>query len=277
MNLSKVLVIALIAVVGIAAATSATALGLLLSDMSGGGGQAVSNGVILTDYRDYAVSGAQGYVLRNAVITSATATVYVVPSRIIVSLTLETPVPYKNASKAYEDVATRANELVSRLKSIEGVIYIQTLSVRLSPQYEWTKEGRIFKGYVASYALITEVELSAAGKVIAEAVKVSTDSIKGISFTVPKEELEKAREEALRAAVRKVQSKAQAIAEELNITLGKVIYLTTGYSTPEYTLRYVKELSYSVEAGGLPEVPIEVGKGFPVTATVNAAFEIVEG
>ena len=277
MNLSKVLVIALIAVVGIAAATSATALGLLLSDMSGGGGQAVSNGVILTDYRDYAVSGAQGYVLRNAVITSATATVYVVPSRIIVSLTLETPVPYKNASKAYEDVATRANELVSRLKSIEGVIYIQTLSVRLSPQYEWTKEGRVFKGYVASYALITEVELSAAGKVIAEAVKVSTDSIKGISFTVPKEELEKAREEALRAAVRKVQSKAQAIAEELNITLGKVIYLTTGYSTPEYTLRYVKELSYSVEAGGLPEVPIEVGKGFPVTATVNAAFEIVEG
>ena len=277
MNLSKVLVIALIAVVGIAAATSATALGLLLSDMSGGGGQAVSNGVILTDYRGYAVSGAQGYVLRNAVITSATATVYVVPSRIIVSLTLETPVPYKNATKAYEDVATRANELVSKLKSIEGVIYIQTLSVRLSPQYEWTKEGRIFKGYVASYALITEVELSAAGKVIAEAVKVSTDSIKGISFTVPKEELEKAREEALRAAVRKVQSKAQAIAEELNITLGKVIYLTTGYSTPEYTLRYVKELSYSVEAGGLPEVPIEVGKGFPVIATVNAAFEIVEG
>ncbi|MCD6083990.1 MAG: SIMPL domain-containing protein [Desulfurococcales archaeon] len=277
MNLSKVLVIALIAVVGIAAATSATALGLLLSDMSGGGGQAVSNGVILTDYRDYAVSGAQGYVLRNAVITSATATVYVVPSRIIVSLTLETPVPYKNASKAYEDVATRANELVSRLKSIEGVIYIQTLSVRLSPQYEWTKEGRVFKGYVASYALITEVELSAAGKVIAEAVKVSTDSIKGISFTVPKEELEKAREEALRAAVRKVHGKAQAVAEELNITLGKVIYLTTGYSTPEYTLRYVKELSYSVEAGGLPEVPIEVGKGFPVTATVNAAFEIVEG
>ena len=277
MNLSKVLVIALIAVVGIAAATSATALGLLLSDMSGGGGQAVSNGVILTDYRGYAVSGAQGYVLRNAVITSATATVYVVPSRIIVSLTLETPVPYKNATKAYEDVATRANELVSRLKSIEGVIYIQTLSVRLSPQYEWTKEGRVFKGYVASYALITEVELSAAGKVIAEAVKVSTDSIKGISFTVPKEELEKAREEALRAAVRKVHGKAQAIAEELNITLGKVIYLTTGYSTPEYTLRYVKELSYSVEAGGLPEVPIEVGKGFPVTATVNAAFEIVEG
>jgi len=277
MNLSKVLIIALIAVVGIAAATSATALGLLLSDMSGGGGQAVSNGVILTDYRGYAVSGAQGYVLRNAVITSATATVYVVPSRIIVSLTLETPVPYKNATKAYEDVATRANELVSRLKSIEGVIYIQTLSVRLSPQYEWTKEGRVFKGYVASYALITEVELSAAGKVIAEAVKVSTDSIKGISFTVPKEELEKAREEALRAAVRKVHGKAQAIAEELNITLGKVIYLTTGYSTPEYTLRYVKELSYSVEAGGLPEVPIEVGKGFPVTATVNAAFEIVEG
>jgi len=277
-SLSKVLIAVAITAAVIAAAASTTVLGVLLAGTlsKGNEGAAVGNVLVPSTHSTYAASGTQGYVLKNAITTSATATVYVVPSRVIISLSIETPRPYMNATQAYEDVAIRANELVSKLKSLNGVIYIQTLSVRLNPQYEWSKDGKVFKGYVASYSLITEVEVSAVSKVIAEAVKVSTDTIKGISFTVPEEELEKAKEQALRNAVNKVYEKARVMAEELNLTLGKLIYLTTEYSTSDYILRYVKEVTYAAETGGMPEIPIEVGKGFPVVAVVHAAFEIVQ-
>ncbi len=278
MNLSKVLVATLVAVAVIAAATSATALGILLASTGETGNSDVASGntvLVAPGYRASSALGTHAYVPMNAVTTSATATVYVVPSKVVIYLSIETTEPYMNATQAYEDVVSRANELVSKLKSIEGVVYVQTISMRLNPQYEWSREERVFKGYVATYSLAVEAETAVAGKVIAEAVKESVDSIRGITFTIPDDELEKAKEKALKEAVRKAYRKAEAIASELNATLGNVIYVTTEYSSPDYLVRYMKEAAYAVTAGQPPELPIEVGRGFPVMVTVQAAFEII--
>jgi len=277
MNLSKVLVAALVVVAVIAAVASATALGILLTS-TGVAGNGVPGGNAVLTVRGYGTSsalGTQACVLTNAVTTSATATVYVVPSKVVIYLSIETTKPYMNATQAYEDVVNRADGLVSKLKSIEGVVYVQTLSMRLNPQYEWTKGEKVFKGYVATYTLAVEAETAVAGKVIAEAVKASIDSIRGITFAIPDDELEKAKEEALKVAVRKAYEKAKAIVSELNATLGNVIYVTTEYSSLDYIVRYMKEAAYTAAAGQPPELPIEVGKGFPVMVTVQAAFEII--
>ena len=278
MNLSKVLVATLVAVAVIAAATSATALGILLASTGETGNSGVVSGntvLVVPSYRASSALGIHAYVPMNAVTTSATATVYVVPSKVVIYLSIETTEPYMNATQAYEDVVSRANELVGKLKSIEGVVYVQTISMRLNPQYEWSREERVFKGYVATYSLAVEAEAAVAGKVIAEAVKESVDSIRGITFAIPDDELEKAKEKALKEAVKKAYRKAEAIASELNATLGNVIYVTTEYSTPDYIVRYMKEVAYATTAGQPPELPIEVGRGFPVMVTVQAAFEII--
>ena len=280
MNLSKVLVAALVALAIVATAATATVMGLLLSGSSeqwiySGG---ISSGVSpqMKPYGLALPSGAQAYIPENSIVTSATGTVYLTPSEVMIYLSIETPEPYKNATQAYGDVVSRASNLINKLKALSGVKYVQTISMRLTPQYEWSGGSRVFKGYVASYVLAVKADTEAAGKVIAEAVKAGTDVVRGVTFTVPEDELVKAKEEALKLAISRAYEKARKVAEELNVSIGKIVYVMTEYSTPEYVRTYAK-LEYTVLAGQLPEVPIEVGRGYPMTATVTAAFEIIQG
>ena len=227
------------------------------------------------DYEKYSGLGGIFNQKANTIIVTATATTYVTPSRIKIYVTIENVEPFKNAADAYTNVALRASKLIDKVKAIEGVIYIQTAGLTLSPSYEYRSGQRIFKGYIATYSLLIESSVESAGKVIAEVVNAEADAIKWIALTAPDNIIEDAKKKALRKAVSNTYEKAKLIADELNISLGKVLHVSIGYTIP-LVKTYTQMFEYRIVtlAEGVPEAPIEVGKGLAVTATVTAVFEI---
>ena len=268
---SRVLIAVALAVAVVAAAASLTSVVLVLRSASGGG--AVNPPAYLW-YGDVARSSyshvAPGmWGANNTIAVTGTATTYVIPSRVKIYVAVETVVPVKDAVKAYSNVTSRASKLIDSVKAVEGVLYVQTTGISLNPSYDYTEGRRVFRGYVATYSLVIEASVESAGKVIAEAVKAEADAIKGITLTASDEELEAAKEEVLRKAVENAYAKAEIAAKALNTSVGRALHVSIGYSTPRMEVARVG--SYVAK---VPEAPIEVGKGFAVTATVNIVFEI---
>jgi len=225
---------------------------------------------------DYEKSSGLGYFLdqkANTIVVTATATKYVMPSRIRIYVTIENVEPLKNVADAYTNVTLRASKLIGTVKAMEGVVYVQTTGLTLSPSYEYRSGQRIFKGYIATYSLLIESSMESAGKVIAEVVNVGADAIKWIALTAPDDVIENAKKEALREAINNAYEKAKLMADELNISLGKVLHVSIGYTTP-IVRTYTQMFEYRIIAEGVPETPIEVGKGLAVTVTVTTVFEI---
>jgi len=272
---SKYLLAILLVVVVIVAASSVAMAAMSMNVISKLSSYISAAQTYIPSYNHEKYSGL-GYILdqkANTIIVTATATTYVMPSRVRIYVTIENVEPFKNAADAYTNVTLRASKLIDRVKAMEGVIYVQTTGLTLSPSYEYRSGQRIFKGYIAAYSLLIESNVESAGKVIAEVVNAEADAIKWIALTAPDNVIENAKKEALREAINNAYEKAKLIANELNISLGKVLHVSIGYTIP--TVRtYTQMLEYKVVAEGLPETPIEVGKGLAITTTVTAAFEI---
>ena len=266
---------AILLVVVIIAAASSVAMATVSMNVISKLSSYISAQTYIPSYGYEKYSGL-GYILdqkANTIIVTATATTYVMPSRVRIYVTIENVEPFKNAADAYTNVTLRASKLIDRVKAMEGVIYVQTTGLTLSPSYEYRSGQRIFKGYVAAYSLLIESNVESAGKVIAEVVNAEADAIKWIALTAPDNVIENAKKEALRKAINNAYEKAKLIADELNISLGKVLHVSIGYTIP-IVRTYTQMLEYKMVAEGLPETPIEVGKGLAITATVTTVFEI---
>ncbi len=204
---------------------------------------------------------------------TGTYTIYVQAKEVQITLTITNPRPAGTANVAYGEVINRANKLVTALKGIAGVTEVRTTSLSLTPQYTWSNGVKEFQGYVASYSLSIRTNLTAAGEVISKAMIIGGDYVRlsSVYLTASPNEIVSARVKALKGAAEDAYMKALSIAKALNTTLGKPLYITTGYYVPR-----LNEGVYlgTAEKGGAEEPLIEAGGGIPVTATVTATFQI---
>ncbi|MBI4444448.1 MAG: SIMPL domain-containing protein [Acidobacteria bacterium] len=104
---------------------------------------------------------------------------------------------------------------------------IQTSNFMLFPVYDSRPGEPQIVGYRGSNIITVKVQrLARIGPVVDIALEAGANQFEGIQFDV-QNDLE-ARRQALKIAVTEAKAKAQAIAEGLNVTLGKVIEVTEG-------------------------------------------------
>lgn len=103
--------------------------------------------------------------------------------------------------------------------------YITTQDFNVYEDYDWTNEGRVFRGYKAMHTL--KVELSSENiNLIGRVVDISIDNgalLGYINFEVSNEKQNEYQAQAMLIATKNARMKAEAIAEGLGMKLGNVV------------------------------------------------------
>ncbi|MCX6739715.1 MAG: SIMPL domain-containing protein [Candidatus Parcubacteria bacterium] len=115
------------------------------------------------------------------------------------------------------------NALITQLKAL-GIAEqdIQTASYNIYPQYDYSNNTQIIKGYTVSQSVSVKVRQTAkVSNVLKIAGDLKLNQVGGLSFEVDQPEFyqQQAREKALQNA----KDKAQALADVMGVKLGKVI------------------------------------------------------
>jgi len=169
--------------------------------------------------------------------------------------------------EAREEAAAAMQKVIDSLKD-NGVVEkdIQTQHFSIQPRYDYIDNQQVLRGYLVTNTVSTKVRnIETVGKVIDDAVDAGRDLIRvqSIVFTIdnPKELQNQARVEAMKDAY----AKAEALAEQGDVELGKPISISEsmGYPIPS---SFDKERLTST-------TPIEPGQ-LEITVTVTVIYDI---
>jgi uncharacterized protein YggE len=168
----------------------------------------------------------------------------------------------RTAREALTANSTEVRKVIDALKEA-GIAAsdIQTQAVSIHPRY--SNDGQQILGYVVSNTVRAKVRnLGRAGLIIDAAVEAGANHVHGPAFwRADQGELYR---NALKAAIADARSKAQTIATETGVSLGKATRVVEGGGAPPQT---------TAPETGRANVPIEPGTQ-EVTATVSVTYGI---
>ena len=149
---------------------------------------------------------------------------------------------------------------------------IQTQHFSIHQQYDYSKGRREFRGYNVTNTVSAKIrDLDTVGNVIDDAAEAGGDlvEINSIQFTI--DDPTKLKMQARVAAMENAQAKAQTLATEGGVTLGKPISISeSGDYYPPVPVNL--EFAFAADAAAV-ETPIQSGQ-LQITVTVNVVYEI---
>ncbi len=230
-------------------------------------------------YRKYTLAGS-GTSATNTINVSGNGEVLAVPDIATFSYTVS---ELAKTVPAAQKVATeKANKAVEFLKK-SGVAEkdIQTTSYNISPQYDYvaspcTQYGcpggkSVFKGYEVSQSVTVKVrKIEDAGTVLAGIGELNVTNLSGLQFTVDKQDELVA--EARKKAIDEAKKKAQILADDLDVSIVRVISFNEGgdYPRPMYAKAMMADSAMSM-GGGAPEISVGENK---ISSSVSITYEI---
>jgi uncharacterized protein YggE len=182
-----------------------------------------------------------------------------------------------NSLEANDAIRENADLMSAVIEAIKtaGVIEedITTTSYSVYPEYDWTDEGRVFKGYkVTNLVQVTVKNLDIVGEVIDEAADAGANQINGISFGLSDSKREELKTNAYVAALTDAQDKAQVIADTLGLTITGVQSVTEYSYSPARTYGFYEEaVAFEDTASSRAPTPIVSGE-LSVTVSVYIEF-----
>jgi len=174
-----------------------------------------------------------------------------------------------------QDVVNQSNERMNKI--IEAVKNlgvedkdIQTTLYSLSPVYDYTETGRVFKGYSLSQQVSVKIRnFNIINEVLDKAVSSGANKIGDIQFTV--DDMEKFKSEARAKAIEKAKEKALVLSKQAGLKIEKLInvYEGGGFAPqPFYNQGFGGAIS---EKSVAPQ--IETGE-LEVNATVTLTYRV---
>jgi hypothetical protein len=184
----------------------------------------------------------------------------------------------KTAAEATEENSKKMNEIIEVLKNLEIESKdIKTSSYSLNPVYNWTeKDGQHLIGYEVYQAVSLKIRnLEIIGDVIAKTTEKGANQVGEINFTIDDEyEL---KNEARELAIIKAKEKAELIASQAGMKLGKIKGIHESSQSPIGIYDYSnvrKEMAYDEDLGGGIESPsIEAGQN-EIKVEITLVYEI---
>ncbi|MBB4658838.1 SIMPL domain-containing protein [Parvularcula dongshanensis] len=182
------------------------------------------------------------------------------------------------AATAAEALAANAQKMTAvrdRLRTLNiEPRDMQTSGLSLSPYYEQNDNGRFDRAVIAGYEAANGLTIrlrgtEGAGDVIDAAVQAGANGLDSLSFGF--QNADSLQDDARRDAVRDARAKAELLAEEAGVSLGRVLTLTEagggGGPQPYYDGRMMR-----MQAEAAP-TPVEAGEQ-AVTASVQITYEL---
>jgi len=179
------------------------------------------------------------------------------------------------AQAAQDQVSAVAQQILNEIRKL-GVMpqQIQTARLVLSPVYAPrgpdSRDAPRIVAYNASNTVAVRLEdLSLVGPVIDSGLRAGANQLEGVQFGL-RNELP-SRQQALKLAVNEARTKAEAMADALNINLGEVLEVSEGGSiTPRFDMVQSGRL---FEAAAVAPTPVSPGQ-IQVDASVTIRYRI---
>lgn len=158
----------------------------------------------------------------NQITVSGEGKVYAKPDVAIVNLgTKTTGLTVAAVTKSNTDTMNAVIDAIKALKIDEKDI--QTTNYSLLPNYNYTEyAGRIFEGYVLTQNVQVKIrDFTIIGDVLSQATAKGANLVGDLQFTI--DDQEQVKEQARAKAIVQAKAKAENLAKESGITLGKLI------------------------------------------------------
>lgn len=206
--------------------------------------------------------------LRHQLHVIGTATVKATPDIAQADLGVQT---YSTSlEEAMAENNSRAEGVIAALKA-GGVADrdLQTSALSVQPQRDFSKEGvvgQIVGYWVYNTVSVTLRDLPRVGQVLQAAIEAGANTVNTLIFTL--DDPDSLRQEARIKAMEDAQRRAQALAEQAGVELGKPIRIDeSGYNVPIFTRGEFDA------AAGTASVPVAPGE-LELTAQVDVIYEI---
>lgn len=137
------------------------------------------------------------------------------------------------AAQATKENSDKMNEIISAIKALGiNADDIKTTNYNLNPVYNWTeKNGQVLAGYEVSQNVDIKIrDLEKIGDVIANTTTKGANQVGNINFTIDDEYALK--NQARELAITKAKEKAQLIAQQTGMELGKIKGVFENSSSP---------------------------------------------
>jgi len=209
---------------------------------------------------------------KNSIVVSETGEIYAKPDLAVISFSVIKEA--KTVSDAMSSNTEVMNNVIEAMKD-QGIEDkdLKTTNFSIYPRYEYT-EGTFGKRVLVGYEVFQQLQvkirqMDKIGTIIEQASSAGVNSIGQLQFTIDDEE--ELKKQARAQAVEKAKSKAQEMALQLDVKLGKVISFSESFFMPYYDTRMFMEKAEGIGAGTAPD--IETGEN-KITASVTVTYEI---
>ena len=192
----------------------------------------------------------------------------------IATLYLGVSVEKETVEAAREEAARAMTALIDTLKANDiAENDIQTENFSIYPQYDYTEEGRVLRGYRVNNTVNTKVrELDNLSDIIDDATAAGGDIIVVNSIQFMIEDPTPLQAQARALAVKNAEVKAQTLAEAGGVTLGKPITITETSYAAGPPIAYAEAAGFGDDSARTP-TPIQAGE-LTVTINVSVVYEI---
>ena len=192
----------------------------------------------------------------------------------IATLNLGVSVEKKTVAEAREAAAVAMTAVIDALKA-RGIAEndIQTERFSIYPQYDYTENGRVLRGYSVNNTVSAKVRaLETLSEVIDAAAEAGGDIVvvNAIQFMI--EDTTPLQTQARGLAVKDAEAKAQTLADASGVTLGKPITITETSHAASPPIAFAREAAFAEESA-LSSTPIEAGE-LTVTVSITIVYEI---
>ncbi len=145
----------------------------------------------------------------------------------LTQVSLGVTVDAKTAEAAQQQAAEQSTAVIEWVRS-QNVEKLETTGISLSPQYDYTDNRQVLRGYQATNTISFRAPTASAGAIIDEAVRVGATRIDGVSFVAEDEAIAVARQQALEAAVEDAQAQADTVLTALGLSRQEVVNISIG-------------------------------------------------
>ena len=192
----------------------------------------------------------------------------------IATLHLGVSVEKETVAEAREAAAAAMTGVIAALKANDiAENDIRTERFSIYPQYDYTDNGRVLRGYSVNNTVSAKVrELENLSDVIDDAAEAGGDIVvvNSIQFMVENPTPLQAQARAL--AAKDAAAKAQTLAEASGVTLGKPITITETTSGGRPPIAFAKSEEFAADSAS-SSTPIEAGE-LTISVSVTVVYEI---
>ncbi len=150
---------------------------------------------------------------------------------------------------------------------------IKTTYYNLSPLYDYTEKGRVFKGYSINQQITLKIrDFAKISDILDKATSNGANTIGDLQFTI--EDPDKAQADARAQAIEEAKNKATVLAQQSGLKLIKLINVSEGYVATPVSYAYGKGgVGSAANEVSLEAVRIQTGES-EINSTVYLTYRV---